>query len=76
VSLNAVPWAQLEIDGRALGNTPLRELELGVGRHAIRAVHPPEQLTRVFEIEVAAETAQAFLLDLRRGTVTRRVVTP
>jgi len=35
VELNAIPWAQLEIDGEARGSTPFKG-ELSAGRHRVR----------------------------------------
>ncbi len=39
LSVNAVPWATLVVDGRQMGDTP-RELRLQAGSHRVRAVHP------------------------------------
>jgi serine/threonine-protein kinase len=39
LSVNAVPWATLVVDGRTLGDTP-REVRLPAGRHRVRAEHP------------------------------------
>ena len=40
VSLNARPWARIEIDGRDVGVTPLANLALSPGLHHFRAHHP------------------------------------
>ena len=40
VSVNAVPWAQVFIDGNAVGETPLANLVLPVGEHQITFRHP------------------------------------
>jgi len=40
VSLNARPWARIQIDGRDRGLTPLADLPLEPGRHRLRAVLP------------------------------------
>ncbi len=37
--LQALPWAEVSVDGQVLGETP-REVRLPAGPHAIRAVHP------------------------------------
>ncbi len=41
VSLNARPWARIEIDGRDVGITPLADLPLSPGLHRFRA-HLPD----------------------------------
>jgi hypothetical protein len=40
VSVNAVPWAQVSIDGNTVGETPLANLALPVGEHQITFRHP------------------------------------
>ena len=40
VSLNAHPWAQIEIDGTALGPTPIGDWPLAPGLHQVRASFP------------------------------------
>ena len=37
--VNAVPWAEIQLDGRVEGYTP-REMRLAAGRHHLRLVHP------------------------------------
>ncbi|MDJ0848687.1 MAG: hypothetical protein QNK04_09940 [Myxococcota bacterium] len=41
VSINATPWARIEVDGRDLGITPLGGVRLSEGRHRFRA-HLPD----------------------------------
>jgi hypothetical protein len=40
VSINAVPWARVWIDGRALGETPLANVSVPAGEHEILFRHP------------------------------------
>jgi hypothetical protein len=40
VSINAVPWATVSIDGNAVGETPLGNIALPVGEHQITFRHP------------------------------------
>lgn len=40
VSVNAQPWATIEVDGELVGVTPLAGLELGPGNHRFRATLP------------------------------------
>jgi PEGA domain len=40
VSINAVPWAQVSIDGKSVGETPLGNVALPVGEHQITFRHP------------------------------------
>jgi hypothetical protein len=49
VSVNAVPWAQVSIDGNPVGDTPIANLPLAAGEHQIAFRHPQlgEQTQRV-----------------------------
>jgi hypothetical protein len=49
ININAVPWAQVLIDGEPAGETPLANLPLAVGEHQITFRHPQlgEQTQRV-----------------------------
>ena len=38
VNINADPWADVWIDGRHLGDTPLADVPLAMGEHRFRAV--------------------------------------
>ena len=40
VSINAVPWALVSIDGNSMGETPLGNVALPVGEHQITFRHP------------------------------------
>jgi hypothetical protein len=40
LSANALPWAEVEVDGRALGTTPLANVSLPIGLHEIVWKHP------------------------------------
>lgn len=40
LSVNAVPWAEVWMDGRSLGQTPLGQLSVPIGEHEIVWRHP------------------------------------
>jgi PEGA domain-containing protein len=40
VSINAIPWAQVTIDGKDIGQTPLANVSLPIGTHEIVFTHP------------------------------------
>lgn len=40
LSVNAHPWAEVEVDGRSIGTTPLANVTLPIGRHEIVFKHP------------------------------------
>ena len=62
--LHVVPWAEVSLDGRTLGTTPLRPLSLPPGSHTVRLQHPSYRpLHKKFDIR-AGET---FVLDVDLG---------
>jgi hypothetical protein len=40
LSVNAHPWAEVEVEGRSIGTTPLANITLPIGRHEIVFKHP------------------------------------
>jgi hypothetical protein len=51
LSVNAIPWANHNVDGKAQGHTPHRHLSLEAGRHQLRLVtQAGESRTRTVEI--------------------------
>ena len=58
ISLNAVPWAAVWIDGRRVGETPLGELPIALGEHVIRFEHPQLGERRETVLVKAGEVAR------------------
>ncbi len=65
LSINAVPWADVWVSGRALGSTPLANLALAVGDHEVVWRHP-ELGERRQTVRVVAETPVRVSVDLNR----------
>jgi hypothetical protein len=63
LSINAVPWAQVSIDGNAAGETPLGNIALPVGEHQITFRHPQlgERTQKVIVKANAATRVSAVL---------------
>ena len=53
VSINATPWARIEVDGRDLGLTPLGNVRLSAGAHRFRA-HLPDGVVVERTVEIDA----------------------
>ncbi|HLA62842.1 MAG TPA: PEGA domain-containing protein, partial [Rhodothermales bacterium] len=65
VTLTVSPWARVEVDGRAVGTTPLREpLVLAPGTHTVRLTHPT---LGVHEETVRVGAGEARDLRVRMG---------
>jgi serine/threonine-protein kinase len=65
LSVNAVPWAEVSLDGASLGTTPLGELSVAVGTHELVFRHP--QLgERRQTVTVRAQTPTRIGIDLRK----------
>ncbi|MEZ4271508.1 MAG: serine/threonine-protein kinase [Myxococcota bacterium] len=70
VSINAVPWANVLIDGRKAGNTPLRPLPRRVGFHQMTLLRPDADESVVFKFRVEAGQ-QTFVVDMHRRSLRR-----
>ena len=40
IALNAVPWAEVWIDGEKIGETPIGNLSIAIGAHDVVFRHP------------------------------------
>ena len=65
VQLNALPWAEVTVDGRALGETPLANVPLPLGTHRVMFRHP-EFGEQVESLTVRAGGPVRLVADLRR----------
>ena len=64
LQVNALPWANVYVDGEPVGDTPLGQLRVAVGPHELRFVHP--QLgERVQRVNVTAQDPARVAVDLR-----------
>jgi hypothetical protein len=65
LSINAVPWATVSVDGREVGETPLGAVELSAGPHVVVFSHPQLGQRRQ-EVTVRAGETTRVSVDLRR----------
>lgn len=63
--INAIPWADVELDGRSLGTTPLTHVELAPGPHTLVLTNPVLGRSRTERIEVAAGERRDVIVELR-----------
>jgi serine/threonine-protein kinase len=65
LSVNAVPWADVSLNGASLGTTPLGDLAVPIGTHELVFRHP--QLgERRQTVTVKAQTVARIGIDLRK----------
>lgn len=65
VSINALPWANVSIDGKLVGTTPLGNLKVPVGQHEIMWRHPMYGQRRM-TVQVAAKSPLRVSVDFRQ----------
>jgi len=46
LSVNSQPWSNVTLDGRAIGQTPIRDLRIAAGRHKLVLTNPVRQSSR------------------------------
>jgi len=71
LSLNAMPWAEVFLDDRFLGRTPIRDLEVPAGVHRLRFVHPSLGEVRR-TVQVPAGGTGSLAVDLKSGAADGR----
>jgi hypothetical protein len=65
LSLNALPWADVSIDGERVGETPLGNVTLPIGPHEVVFRHPELGEER-HQVIVTASAAARLSVDLRK----------
>jgi serine/threonine-protein kinase len=65
MQLNAVPWADVTIDGTAVGETPLGNVPVSIGPHTLVFRHPQlGEQTRT--VVVTTQSPPRISVDLRK----------
>ncbi len=54
LQINSRPWARVLVDGQFVGHTPQRALRLAPGRHRVRLENEPMEMSKSFEVTIAA----------------------
>ena len=65
IALNAVPWAEVWVDGEKIGDTPIGNLQLSIGPHEIVFRHPDLGEQRHAAM-VTLKTPARLSVDLRK----------
>jgi len=65
LTINATPWADVYIDGRKVGQTPIGNLEVEPGvEHTVRLVCPPLEAERTITVTLAPGQKKPISADL------------
>lgn len=64
VSVNAIPWASLRLDGRPFGNTPRRAASLSPGDHTLELECPPLGSRARVPFRVESGARRSIVVDL------------
>jgi serine/threonine-protein kinase len=62
LSINAVPWAEVWLDGRAIGQTPVGNVLASIGPHEVVFRHPSLGERRQ-TVDVVADTTTRVGID-------------
>jgi len=72
LTVNALPWAEVELDGRSIGNTPVRRRNIPAGRHTLILRNPNLGTPARTAFEVAPGGAITLIGNLETGSIQRR----
>lgn len=64
LSVNAIPWASIRLDGRALGTTPRRNVQIPAGPHTLDFACPPLGHSARVQIRAVAGETTRVVVDL------------
>ena len=64
LSINAVPWAEVRLDGRMLGVTPRRQLSVSAGAHTVELYCPPIDRRVSVPLRLEASDVRRILADM------------
>jgi len=67
LTVSASPWAEVHVDGRALGVTPRRNLPLRAGKHLLTLLCPPLDREARLSIELRAGEELRVVADLHEA---------
>ncbi len=62
LQLGVRPWAEIAIDGKVVGTTPLDKIPLAAGKHVVRLRHPAYQPVE-HEVVISAERTTRLIFD-------------
>lgn len=65
LDLNAIPWADVWVDGASRGTTPVRGMSLPAGRHRVRLVNGPLGVERTIVVTLRAAETRTVVVNLR-----------
>jgi tRNA A-37 threonylcarbamoyl transferase component Bud32 len=65
IDLHVDPWALVYLDGRKIGEAPVRGLSLPLGRHRLKLVNPVQRRQMTLNVEVPAKHAYRVKLPAR-----------
>jgi len=64
LDVNAVPWARVEVDGKYVGDTPVRGLRLGAGKHRVRLYNPKVKRSANRTVNIQSGKASSLRVEL------------
>jgi hypothetical protein len=71
LSIKVKPWAEVVVDGKAVGRTPIKALALSPGPHTVVLTHPDyEPFRRVVTVRSGESLPLAF--DLKDEALRKR----
>jgi len=62
--LSVTPWAEVEVDGRRAGDTPLQPLQLWEGPHAIKLRNPALKVEREVNVTIRPGVEEHLIISL------------
>jgi hypothetical protein len=66
LTINSIPWAKVYLDGKLIGNTPLRAVPVVAGRHRVTLKDARKKTLRTFVTRIRKGHTRVFSFDQNR----------
>ncbi|MEK6680833.1 MAG: serine/threonine-protein kinase [Nitrospirota bacterium] len=66
LTINAIPWAEIYIEGESKGPTPLAGLRLPVGKYSVKLVNPELKSEKTVEVKIEPNETAKVVVDMKQ----------
>ncbi|MBI5042841.1 MAG: serine/threonine protein kinase [Nitrospirae bacterium] len=66
LTINAIPWAEIYIEGESKGTTPLAGLRLPVGRYSVKLVNQELKIEKMVDVKIEPNETAKVVVDMKQ----------
>ena len=65
ITINAIPWAEIFIEGESKGTTPLAGLRLPVGKYSIKLINQELKIERMVDVKIEPNETAKVIVEMK-----------